>query len=117
MCRSTETTCFLRVAFFYQCAAVEESRMRRADDALLELPGQDKLCVLALRVASADQVENLWSSGNILHKTGSCQPQVQSAPEEPHFFPKCATGCHYPVLGRYLTNSGSQNKSMSTRMR
>ena len=38
MCRSTETTCFLRVAFFYQCAAVEESRMRRADDALLELP-------------------------------------------------------------------------------
>ena len=57
MCRSTETTCFLRVAFFYQCAAVEESRMRRADDALLELPGQDKLCVLALRVDAAGPVK------------------------------------------------------------
>ena len=59
MCRSTETTCFLRVAFFYQCAAVEESRMRRADDALLGLSGQDKLCVLALRVSEAGPVEKI----------------------------------------------------------
>ena len=52
----------LRADLFYRCAAVEESRMRRADDALLQLPGQDKLCELAPRVASADPVDkSMWS--------------------------------------------------------
>ena len=33
--------------------------MRRADDAFVGLSGQDKLCELAPRVASADAVVNL----------------------------------------------------------
>ena len=49
--------CFWRAASCYRYAAVVESRMWRADDALLELSGQDKLCVLALRVAEAGTVE------------------------------------------------------------
>ena len=58
MCRSTVSMCDLRAALFYRCAAVVESRMWRADDALLGLSGQDKLCVLALRVSEAGPVEN-----------------------------------------------------------
>ena len=57
MCRSTVSMCDLRADSSYSCAAVEESRMWRADDALLGLSGQDKLCVLALRVAEAGTVE------------------------------------------------------------
>ena len=59
MYRSTVSMCDLRADSSYACAAVEESRMRRADDALLGLSGQDKLCVLALRVASAGPVEKI----------------------------------------------------------
>ena len=34
-----------------------------------------------------------------------------------HSHPKCATDCHDPVLGRYLSISHSQDMSMSTRTR
>ena len=59
MRRSTVSMRDLHAALFYRYAAVVESRMWRADDALLGLPGQDKLCVLALRVSEAGPVENL----------------------------------------------------------
>ena len=62
MCRSTVSMCDLRADSSYACAAVVESRMWRADDALLGLSGQDKLCELALRVAEAAPVEkSMWS--------------------------------------------------------
>ena len=59
MCRSTVSMCDLRADSSYSCAAVEESRMRRADDAFPGLSGQDKLCELALRVAAAGPVEKI----------------------------------------------------------
>ena len=62
MHRATVSMCDLRAALCYRCATVMESRMWRADDALLGLSGQDKLCVLALRVSEAGIVEkSMWS--------------------------------------------------------
>ena len=47
--------------------------MRRADDALLELPGQDKLCVLALRVDAAGPVKNLCGR-HLIFRVNRCRP-------------------------------------------
>ena len=80
----------LRAALFYRCAAVEESRMRRADDALLGLSGQDKLCVLALRVSEAGPVEKscgpqvIFRINRFLPATGAeCSREPTPAPSAP----------------------------------
>ena len=58
----------------------------------------------------------MWSSGNISHKQVPASQRCRVL-QVTHSSLMCATGCHYPVLGRYLTNSGCQDISMSTRTR
>ena len=64
--------------------------MWRADDALLGLPGQDKLCELALRVAAANAVESegcphvIFRVNRFAPATGAeCSREPTPAPSAP----------------------------------
>ena len=58
----------------------------------------------------------MCSSRNISHKQVPASQRCRVL-QVTHSRPMCATGCHYPVLGRCLTISGGMGMSMSTRTR